>query len=79
MERAAVLSSLCRGRNAAERGHAEMARYDLSEAEIRMLIESLEHCLATCHTKSHPETGPCTECDAARTLRDKLVQLLGGK
>lgn len=56
-----------------------MAQYDLSEAEIRILIESLEHCLATCHSKGHPETGPCTECDAARTLRDKLVRLLGGK
>jgi hypothetical protein len=56
-----------------------MSQYELSDAEIRILIESLEHCLATCHSKDHPTSGPCAECDAARALKDKLAGKLVGK
>ncbi len=45
---------------------------DLSKEEIGLLLQSLEHCLATCHNDTHK--GPCKDCEAAKALRDKLAK-----
>jgi hypothetical protein len=53
-----------------------MSRMDLSESEIRMLIESLEHCLATCHNEKKETSGVCSDCEAAKALRQRLLNEL---
>lgn len=45
---------------------------DLSAAEIRILTQSLENCLATCRTHVEKPDAPCEDCDAARALLKKL-------
>ncbi len=45
---------------------------DLSKAEITLLLQSLEHCLATCHNDG--KQTPCKDCEAAKALRDKLAK-----
>jgi len=51
-----------------------MATHQLSleDAEVQMLLRSLDHCLATCTNKS-ASPGPCEDCDSARKLRQKLA------
>ena len=53
-----------------------MAKVELSEKEIALLLQSLDHCLATCHNKS-ANGGPCSDCEAAKKLRDRLAQPSG--
>jgi len=45
---------------------------DLSKKEIRILVQSLANCLATCETKADKPDAPCEDCDAARALQGKL-------
>jgi hypothetical protein len=49
-----------------------MANIRLSEIEIRMLIQSLDHCLATCNNEQKTGSSVCEDCVAAKTLREKL-------
>jgi hypothetical protein len=49
-----------------------MNNVTLSESEIRILIQSLDHCLATCQNEKRASSQTCSDCDAARTLRQKL-------
>jgi hypothetical protein len=49
-----------------------MADVHLSPKEIRILVQSLENCLATCKTHAVKPDAPCEDCDAARALQGKL-------
>jgi hypothetical protein len=49
---------------------------DLSKKEIRILVQSLANCLATCETKADKPDAPCEDCDAARALQGKLEKNL---
>lgn len=48
-----------------------MPKLDLNEKDVRLLIQSLEHCIATCKQKG-AGGGPCEDCDAARALLVRL-------
>ncbi len=50
-----------------------MSQVNLSEQDVRLLIQSLEHCLSTCKSQDpkHPK-GICAQCDQAVKLRDRL-------
>ena len=48
----------------------------LEKDDLKLLVQSLEHCLATCQRKaSSGKDAPCEDCDRARALRDRLAQL----
>jgi hypothetical protein len=49
-----------------------MSQMALTPSEIKMLIQSLDHCLATCHADKK-EGSICTDCEAAKALRQKLT------
>jgi len=49
-----------------------MNNVSLSQSEIRMLIQSLDHCLATCHNEGKSAGSICSDCEAAKALREKL-------
>ncbi len=51
-----------------------MAKVDLSDKDLRLILQSLQHCLDTCKQKSKGG-GPCEDCDAASALRDRLKTL----
>jgi hypothetical protein len=50
-----------------------MSRMDLSQSEIRMLVQSLDHCLATCHNEKKGSSDVCPDCEAAKALKQRLV------
>jgi hypothetical protein len=52
------------------------SQLDLSKKELRILVQSLENCLATCETKAAKPDAPCEDCDAARALQGKLKKNL---
>ncbi len=45
---------------------------DLSQKEVRILVQSLGNCIATCRTHEKNPDAPCEDCDAARDLKKKL-------
>ncbi len=45
---------------------------DLSAKELRILVQSLTNCLATCQVHAEKPDAPCEDCDAARALKQKL-------
>ncbi len=47
-------------------------RVDLSQKEVRILVQSLENCIATCRTHASKPDAPCEDCDTARALKKKL-------
>jgi hypothetical protein len=49
----------------------------LSSDEIRLLLQSLDHCLATCTQKTAGKSGPCDDCDKAKALRQRLAKQIG--
>jgi hypothetical protein len=49
-----------------------MPKVELSDKDVRLLLQSLEHCLATCKHKTAAE-GACEDCEAARELRNRLA------
>jgi len=49
----------------------------LASDEIRLLLQSLDHCLATCNKKAAGKAGPCEDCDRARALRQRLAKQIG--
>ncbi len=50
-----------------------MSQLDLSQKEILLIIQSLDHCLATCHNEDKSSGGTCPDCEAAKSLRQKLA------
>jgi hypothetical protein len=50
-------------------------RLDLSPKEIRILVQSLENCLATCRTRARQPDAPCEDCDAARALKKRIESI----
>jgi len=44
---------------------------ELTPVELQLLLQSLNHCLATCKNKS-AKGGPCADCDAAKALKRRL-------
>ncbi len=52
------------------------ARLELSQKEIRILVQSLENCIATCRTHEAKPDAPCEDCDAARALKRTLESKL---
>ena len=55
-----------------------MPNVNLSEKDLRLLVQSLEHCVATCQ-KTAAGGGPCEDCDAARALLARLQAATGQK
>jgi hypothetical protein len=53
-----------------------MTSLQLSPKEIRILVQSLDNCLATCQTRAARPDAPCEDCDAARELQGKLKKQL---
>lgn len=49
------------------------AHVDLDPKEIRILVQSLDNCLATCVVHAKKPDAPCEDCDAARALQKKLT------
>ncbi len=48
-----------------------MPKLDLNEKDVQLLIQSLEHCIATCK-ETAAGGGPCADCNAARALLARL-------
>jgi len=44
----------------------------LTQKDIRILVQSLENCLATCQVHAARRDAPCEDCDAARALKTRL-------
>jgi hypothetical protein len=55
---------------------ARSAHLDLSNKEIRILVQSLGNCIATCQTHAAKPDAPCEDCDAARALKKRLESQL---
>jgi hypothetical protein len=51
-------------------------KVELSTTELRLMTQSLSHCLATCKHKGAGKDEPCEDCTAARALYDKVQALL---
>jgi hypothetical protein len=45
---------------------------ELSTLELRLITQSLEHCLETCKHKKAPGKATCEDCDAARKLLERV-------
>jgi len=48
----------------------------LSAKELRIMVQSLGNCLATCRVHARKPTAPCEDCDAAAKLKRKLEKRL---
>lgn len=51
---------------------AHVTHLDLSPMEVRILVQSLDNCLATCRTHAAKPDAPCEDCDAARALKERI-------
>ncbi len=49
----------------------------LASDEVRLLLQSLDHCLATCTQKGSGKSGLCDDCDRAKSLRQRLAKQIG--
>jgi hypothetical protein len=49
----------------------------LASDEVRLLLQSLDHCLATCNKKTAGKSGPCDDCDRVKSLRQRLAKQIG--
>lgn len=45
---------------------------ELTRAEVKILLQSLSNCLATCKTHASKPSAKCPDCDAARAVKAKL-------
>jgi hypothetical protein len=45
---------------------------EFSAKELRIMVQSLGNCLATCQVHARKPDAPCEDCDAARKLKMKL-------
>ncbi|MGC4113776.1 MAG: hypothetical protein QM765_03770 [Myxococcales bacterium] len=48
----------------------------LSKHDLQLLVQSLDHCLATCKSKAHDKKAGCTDCDSAKDLNKRLKKAL---
>ena len=55
---------------------ASTTHLDLSQQEVRILVQSLGNCIATCRIHEQKPDAPCEDCDAARALKRKLEKKL---
>ncbi len=55
---------------------ARSTHLDLTQKEVRILVQSLGNCIATCRTHAEKPDAPCEDCDAARALKTKLESQL---
>jgi hypothetical protein len=55
---------------------ARSTQVGLSQKEMRILIQSLGNCIATCQTHATKPDAPCEDCDGARALKKKLESQL---
>ncbi len=55
---------------------APSTRLELSQKELRLLVQSLGNCIATCQTHAAKPDAPCEDCDAARVLKQRLESQL---
>ncbi len=55
---------------------APATRLELSQKELRLLVQSLGNCIATCQTHAAKPDAPCEDCDAARALKKRLESQL---
>lgn len=49
-----------------------MVTVDLTSNELRLMIQSLDHCLATCKNEKQSSSAVCSDCEAAKALRERL-------
>ena len=49
---------------------------DLSQKEIRIMVQSLTNCIETCQVHAKQPDAPCEDCDEARRLKGKLERTL---
>lgn len=49
---------------------------ELSATELKLMTQSLAHCLATCKQHGAGKDEPCEDCTAAQALHDKVQALL---
>ena len=49
---------------------------DFSAKELRIMVQSLGNCLATCQVHVKKADAPCEDCDAARAVQEKLRKQL---
>jgi hypothetical protein len=45
---------------------------ELSRDEVKILLQSLANCLATCKTHAAKPSAKCPDCDAAKAVKAKL-------
>jgi hypothetical protein len=50
--------------------------FELSAKDVRILVQSLGNCLATCQVHAQKPDAPCEDCDAARALKARLEKHL---
>ena len=48
---------------------------DLTPEDIRIIVQALQHCLATCQTPAVKPDAPCEDCDVAQALKRKIESL----
>jgi hypothetical protein len=48
-------------------------KVELSEKDVRLLVQSLAHCLESCKNQGKAE--PCEDCVAATALKERLAAL----
>lgn len=47
---------------------------ELSQKELRIMVQSLQNCLETCKAHQKKPDAPCEDCDEARALQQRLAK-----
>jgi hypothetical protein len=58
---------------------ATVKSLELDRKEVRILVQSLQNCIATCKTHAKKPDAPCADCDGAKALQKKLKGHLKAK
>ena len=53
-------------------GRSLLAISELTKAEVKILLQSLSNCLATCKTHAAKPSARCPDCDSAKAVKTKL-------
>lgn len=48
----------------------------LTKHDLQLLVQSLDHCLATCKSKAHDKKTACADCESAKDLNKRLKKAL---
>jgi hypothetical protein len=48
---------------------------ELNAVELRLMVQSLTHCIETCKHKGEAAAAACEDCDAARALLQRVRTL----